>query len=149
MERIRRQIEEIDNSLVREREVIAILIKYLKENGWKVKEEVKTNGGSIDIVAEKEGKILLIEAKGEDKGGYTSAEMNFQIGLGQLMSRMRYRSAEYGVAFPLTRDFIKVLQKYKGSFAFEKLGIYLLTVKMDGTCCIISPSDVLKFLDNI
>lgn len=83
--------EELENSVFREREVLGILIKYLKEEGWKVKQEFKIDGGRIDIRAEKEGEILLIEAKGEDKGGYTSAEMNFQMGLGQLMSRMKYR----------------------------------------------------------
>ena len=153
MERIRKQIsgEPISekSATFREREVLSILVKYLKENGWKVKEQIRVKGGSIDVGAEKEGKILLIEAKGEDRGGYTSAEMNFQIGLGQLMSRMKHRDAEYGLAFPLTKDFTKVLRKYKGSFAFEKLGIYLVPVKRDGSCRLISPLDVMKFLKEI
>lgn len=121
-------------------------MKYLKENGWKVKEQIRVEGGRIDVGAEKEGRILLIEAKGEDRGGYTSAEMNFQMGLGQVMSRMKDNEAQYGLAFPLTKDFTRVLQKYRGSFAFEKLGIYLAPVKRDGSCRLISPIDVLKFL---
>ena len=124
-------------------------MRHLKENGWEVKEQIRVEAGSIDIGAEKEDKILLIEAKGEDRGGYTSAEMNFQMGLGQLMSRMKHRDAEYGLAFPLTRDFMKVLSKYKGSFAFEKLGIYLLPVARDGTCRLIPPSEVLRFLEKV
>lgn len=151
MERIRKQIRAKStpekSGIFREREVLSILVRHLKDNGWKVKEQIRVEGGSIDVGAEKEGKILLIEAKGEDRGGYTSAEMNFQIGLGQIMSRMKHRDAEYGLAFPLTKDFTKVLRKYKGSLAFEKLGIYLIPVERDGSCRLISPLEVLSFLE--
>jgi len=151
LEKIKKQIEGGSSSEVssvfRENEVLSILVRYLKDNGWKVKEQIRVNGGSIDIGADREGKILLIEAKGEDKGGYTSAEMNFQIGLGQLMSRMKHHEAEYGLAFPLTKDFIKVLAKYKGSFAFEKLGLYLISVAREGGCRLISPKEASKFLE--
>ena len=34
------------------------------------------------IGAKKDKVTFIIEAKGEDKGGYTSAEMNFLMGLG-------------------------------------------------------------------
>ncbi len=151
MEGIREQIRGEPTSeksvVFREREVLSLLVGYLKKNGWQVKEQIRVKGGSIDIGAEKEGKILLIEAKGEDRGGYGTAEMNFQLGLGQLMSRMKHSDAEYGLAFPLTRDFKKVLRKYRGSFAFQKLGIYLIPVERDGSCHIISPLEVLSFLD--
>ena len=153
MELIRRQIGGEQNSkqdaVFREREVLSILVKYLRDNGWTVKEQIRVEGGYIDIGAEKEGKILLIEAKGEDKGGYTSAEMNFQMGLGQLMSRMKHNEAKYGLAFPRTRDFKRVLHKYKGSFAFQKLGIYLLPVGKDGACRLLPPSEVSRFLEEI
>lgn len=150
MEKIRKQIRGEPTSekgaVFREREVLSILVRHLKENGWKVKEQIRVRGGSIDVGAEKKGKVLLIEAKGEDRGGYTSAEMNFQMGLGQIMSRMKHRDAEYGLAFPLTKDFTKVLRKYKGSLAFEKLGIYLIPVERDGSCRLVSPLEVLSFL---
>ena len=151
LESIRKQIRGEPTSekdaVFREREVLSILVRYLKENDWTVKEQIRVKGGSIDIGAEKEGKMMLIEAKGEDRGGYTSAEMNFQMGLGQLMSRMKHSDAEYGLAFPFTEDFKKVLSKYRGSFAFEKLGIYLIPVKRDGTCRMIAPNEILKFLE--
>ena len=149
MERIRKQIRgepTPEKSAIFREQVLSILVMYLKDNGWKVKEQIRVEGGLIDIGAEKEGKVLLIEAKGEDRGGYTSAEMNFQIGLGQVMSRMKHHDSEYGLAFPLTEDFTKVLRKYKSSFAFEKLGIYLIPVKRDGSCRLVSPLEVLSFL---
>jgi len=132
-----------------EAEVEKILIQYLKDNGYKVRRQVRVPSGIIDIVTEKEGKKLLIKAKGEDMGGYGTSEMNFQMGLGQLMSRMKHQDVEYGLAFPVTKDFKKVLKKYKGSFAFEKLGIYLIPVKRDGSCQLVSSSDVLRFIDEI
>ena len=153
MERIRKQIRGEPNSeedvVFREREVLSILVKYLKENEWKTKEQIRVRGGAIDVGAEKEGRTLLIEAKGEDRGGYTSAEMNFQMGLGQLMSRMRHHEAEYALAFPFTGDFRKVLRKYDGSFAFKKLGIHLIAVKRDRSCRMIPPDDVMKYLEAI
>jgi len=153
MEKIRKQITGKglpgEGHVFRESEVVSILARHLRENGWKVKEQVLVEGGSIDIGAEKGGKILLIEAKGEDRGGYISADMNFHMGLGQLMSRMKHTEAEYGLAFPLTGDFIKALRKHRGSFAFEKLGIHLISVNRNGSCRLVPPHDVLKFLDEI
>ena len=132
-----------------EGEVEQLLIQYLKETSYRVRRQVRVPSGIIDVVAEKEGKRLLIEAKGEDRGGYGTTEMNFQIGLGQLMSRMKHREAKYGLAFPVTKDFKKVLRKFKGSFAFEKLGVYLLSVKRDGSCRVIAPNDTLRFLEEM
>ena len=71
--------------------------------------------GYPDIVAEGPDGKWVIEVKGEDSGGYTSAEMNFQIGLGQIMCRMTDKNTQYGLAFPSTTDFKKVLRKYNGS----------------------------------
>ncbi|MDH5733338.1 MAG: hypothetical protein OEY88_06090 [Candidatus Bathyarchaeota archaeon] len=151
MEDIRRQIrgQAPSSDVFRERDVISILVRYLRENDWEVQVEIQVKGGKIDIGAEKEGKILLIEAKGEDRGPGGTAEMNFQVGLGQLMMRMKQKEAEYGLAFPLTNNFKRVLRKYRENFAFEKLGIYLIPVTRDGTCQLISPNNAVKFLDEI
>lgn len=139
----------VQSEVFTEKEAEKILIRHLNSKGYRVRRQVRVVSGLIDIVAEGPKGLWLIEAKGEDRGGYTSAEMNFQMGLGQLMSRMEHRDAEYGLAFPLTEDFKKVLNKYRGSFAFEKLGIYLIPVKRDGSCQFVSPSDVVAFLDKI
>jgi hypothetical protein len=75
--------------------------------------------------------------------------MNFNMGLGQLMSRMKYDDADYGLAFPVTRDFKRVLRKFQRSFAFKKLGIYLIAVSRDGSCRIIPSDNILQFLEEI
>jgi len=137
----------VPSKVFREKEVEKFLIKHLNSNGYRVLRQVRVASGLIDVVAEGPDGRWLIEAKGEDRGGYTSAEMNFQMGLGQLMSRMKRSDAKFGLAFPLTKDFTKVLRKYKGSLAFEKLGIYLIPVKRDGSCRLISPLEILSFLE--
>lgn len=136
----------VQSKIFIEKEAEKILIQHLDSNGYRVRRQVRVASGLVDIVAEGPDGRWLIEVKGEDKGGYTSAEMNFQIGLGQLMSRMKHSDAEYGLAFPLTKDFKRVLRKYKGSFAFEKLGIYLIPVERDGSCRLVSSLEVLNFL---
>ncbi len=77
--------------------------------------------------------MIVIEVKGEDKGGYNSAEMNFQIGIGQIISRMTNQNVTYALAFPLTSNFKKVLRKYKNTFGFQKLNLFFYIVKEDET----------------
>ena len=133
----------------REHEVISILTDYLKANGWQIESSIKMHSGMVDIGATKGTQTFLIEAKGEDKGGYGSAEMNFQIGLGQVMSRMKYKDAQYGLAIPSTEHFKKVLRKYQDSFAFEKLGIYIFLVFDNRSCRIISPKEIIGFISEL
>ena len=115
-----------------ESDVEKILIRYLKDRGYKIQRQVRVASGLIDIVADGSDGRWLIEAKGEDKGGYTSAEMNFQIGVGQIVSRMTDTGFSYALAFPLTSDFRRVLRKYKGSMGFERLDLYFFVVFRDG-----------------
>jgi len=65
-----------------ESEAEKILLQYLKGRGYKVRRQVPVASGIVDVVAEGSDGRWLIEVKGEDKGGYTSAEMNFQMGIG-------------------------------------------------------------------
>jgi len=135
-------------SIFKEDEVISILKRGLKQDGWSVKEQVKAGKSFIDLAADKDGIAFLIEAKGEDKGGLTSAEMNLQMGLGQIMSRMTDRSKKYGLAFPRTADFMKVLQKYEGSTAFKTLDLYLFVAERDRNYFVVPPSDIAAFIND-
>ena len=49
--------------------------------------------------------------------------MNFQMALGQVASRMNDPAARYAIAFPMTADHVKVLRTFRGSLAFEQLGV--------------------------
>ena len=109
-----------------------ILIQYLKGRGYKVRQQVLVAGGKVDVSAEGQGGHWLIEVKGEDRGGYISAEMNFQIGVGQIVSRMTEPEVKYALAFPMTSDFKRVLRKYKGSLGFERLNLQFFVIHRDG-----------------
>jgi len=115
-----------------ETEVEKILLQYLKDNNYKVRRQVRVASGIVDVVAEGPDGRWFIEVKGEDRGGYTSAEMNFQIGVGQILSRMTDPRVSYALAFPMTSDFKKVLRKYKGSFGFERLNLHFFVIHRDG-----------------
>ena len=115
-----------------EAEAEKILLQYLREHGYKVRRQVRVASGIVDVVAEGPDGRWLIEVKGEDKGGYGSAEMNFQMGVGQIVSRMTDPRVSYALAFPITSDFKKVLRKYKGSFGFKRLNLYFFVIHRDG-----------------
>ena len=115
-----------------ETEAEKILLQYLKDNNYKVRRQVRVASDIVDVVAEGPDGRWFIEVKGEDKGGYTSAEMNFQMGVGQIMSRMTDPRVSYALAFPMTSDFKKVLRKYKGSLGFERLNLYFFVIHRGG-----------------
>lgn len=128
--------------------VINILKRGLKQDGWSVKEHVKLSGGFADLVADRDDLSFVIEAKGEDSGGFYAAETNFQMGLGQIMARMTDKSKKYAIAIPATPDFFKVLQKYKTSFAFAALGLYLFVANSDNSCLVVPPADIASFAEH-
>ena len=134
--------------IFKESDVIGVLKRGLKQDGWSVKEQVKLANGYADLAADKDGISFIIEAKGEDKGGFSAAEMNFQMGLGQVMARMTDVNKKYGIAFPSTPDFIRVLQKYEHSFAFKALDIYLFVANGDRSYFVVPPSDIPAFINN-
>ncbi len=109
-----------------------ILLHYLRDKGYRVRRQVQVASGIVDVVTDGPDGRWLIEVKGEDKGGYTSAEMNFQMGVGQIVSRMNDPRISYALAFPMTSDFKRVLRKYKGSLGFERLSLHFFVIHRDG-----------------
>jgi hypothetical protein len=134
--------------IFKESDVVGVLKRGLKSDGWAVREQVKLASGFADMVAEKDGISFIIAAKGEDKGGAPVAEMNFQMGLGQLVARMTDTSKKYAIAFPATPDFIKALQKYENSFAFKALDVYLFVANGDKTYYVVPASDIPAFISS-
>ncbi len=137
------------NDVFKESKVQDILVNYLKKQRYNVKENHRVKSGLIDIVADRENELIVIEVKGEDRGGYTSAEMNFMIGVGQIVSRMTSKNAKYALAFPLTDDFKKVLRKYKNSHGFSRLGLNFYAVSENETVSSFNPEEFFKFIDEL
>ncbi len=91
----------------------------------------------------------LVKERGEDRGGYTSAEMNFMKGIGQIISRMTSKNAKYVLAFPLTDDFKKILIKYKNSHGFIRLGLNFYAVSENETVSSFNPEEFFKFIEEL
>ncbi len=138
----------IDN-VFREPKAQKLLVNHLKKNGYNVKEKHKTPSGIIDIVADKDEEIIVIEVKGEDKGGYGTSEMNFKMGIGQIISRMTSEHAKYALAFPLTEDYKRVLKKYKETSGFQNLALIFFIIKEDGTVLYYSSNDIIEMINNL
>ena len=126
------------------------LIPWLQAQGFEVRKRVRVHNGIIDLVAHRQEEEWVVEAKGEDKGGFNSAEMNFRIGIAQICSRMeRNVSKRYGLAIPLTRHFRRVLLKHMNFGVFEQMGLWMYVVCEDGSITELSPGTVQSFVDGL
>jgi hypothetical protein len=132
-----------------EREVERLLYLHLERQGYEVERRVHVPSGIIDAVATGQGERVVIEAKGEDRGGYTSAQMNFQIGVGQMASRMADESSVYAVAFPDTPDYRRVLKTFRGSVAFRLLNLRFYLVQGDGDIRAIEADEIPGWIETL
>jgi hypothetical protein len=139
----------IEEEPFREPAIERLLIDHLRAEGYEVETRLRVSSGIIDVVASAPDERLIVEVKGEDAGGYTSAEMNFHIGLAQIASRMTSREASYALAIPDTGHYRRVLRKFAGSYAFSALGARLLVVKQDGGVDEYAPSEIASFIDSL
>lgn len=114
-----------------------------------VRRKVQVESGLVDLVAKKEGRTVYIEVKGEDKGGYTSAEMNFQIGLGQIISRMTDGVMHYALAAPVTPHYTRVFRKYRGSVGLSRLGLEIFLVHRNGRVEMHNAESFAKWLETL
>ncbi len=127
------------------------LLPWLEAKGYSVRKRVRVANGIIDVVAQGQTEEWIIEAKGEDKGGYNSAEMNFRIGISQICSRMEDsgRDKAFGLAIPMTTHFEKVLRKHRNFSVFDQMRIWLLIVDAEGAVTALHPAEVQKFVDDL
>lgn len=134
----------------KEARVEKCLASWFEAQGYRVDMRVIVASGIIDFVAYRGQEIWVIEAKGEDRGGYNSAEMNFRIGIGQVGSRMSgFENAHFGLAIPVTRDFNRVLRKFTGSIAFEKLGLWLFLIDESDGVNLVAPEEARSYIDGL
>ncbi len=142
--------------------VEGLLVDWFKNKGYKVitqcvddpnkfdditKCKTHTIWG-IDIVAQKEEDLWIIEVKGEDIGGSASGSVNFASGLGQLMSYMTEfdDNIHYGLAIPYpSKDFKSTTKKMGKSKAFEELGVHLFLIEKEGVVKHILPNKFQEF----
>lgn len=126
------------------------LVTWLQSRDYKVKKRVRVSNGIIDLVATHSGTEWVVEVKGEDRGNFNTAEMNFRVGVTQLCSRISTReNREYALAIPLTPKFRKVLIKQEQFEIFQQMRIWLFVVSPDGTVSKIPPDHVQAFRNSI
>ena len=126
-----------------------MLVDWFRNLGYQVQTQVPAKGGIIDVIASVRDREWVIEVKGEDRGGYASAQMNFQMGIGQLLSQMIDPAKQYALAFPATMDYRRVVEKYQGTFGANKLGLYLITVGRDGAVNGFAGADIDELIKSI
>jgi hypothetical protein len=137
------------DQVFREAEVERLLYAHLRLTGYTVQEKVRIASGIVDAVATRDGERIVIEVKGEDAGGYNSAQMNLQMAVGQISTRMADPGASYAIAFPITSDYVKVLATFRGSIAFERLGLACYLVRRDGEVRRIGAHEVRSWIESL
>ncbi len=137
------------NTIFYEAKAQEILVNHLRKNKYNVEEQYRVLNGKVDIVAKNNSEKIVIEVKGEDKGGYNSAEMNFQMGIGQIISRMISANEKYAMCFPLTTNYKKVLYKFKNTYGFKKLDLNFYVIETDGTVKEFTSSEFTEFIKKI
>lgn len=134
-------------NVFREADVEDALYRHLEAGGYRVERRVRVPSGVIDAVATSTEERVVIEAKGEDRGGYTSAQMNFQVGIGQLASRMVDDASVYALAFPDSEHYRAVLRTFAGSIAFGRLKLRFYVVGGDGSVRGIEAAEISAWID--
>ncbi len=127
-----------------------LLQPWLEAQGYSVEKRVRVGNGIIDVVAHRSDSEWVIEAKGEDKGGFGTAEMNFRIGIAQICSRMEHKPGRrFALAIPLTADFQRLLRKHRDFTVFERMEIWLFVANSDGEISLVSPEQIQGFVDGL
>ena len=121
---------------------------HLRRAGYEVQEKVRVSSGIVDAIAMRDGKRIVIEAKGEDSGGYGSAQMNFQMAFGQISSRMTDPDATYAIAFPMTPT-TEGSAEFRGSLAFDRLNLIFYIVGRDSQVREIDASEVPAWIESL
>ena len=142
----RTKAQESPDAPFAEAEVEGLLIAHLQARNYSIETQVQVHSGIIDVVAEDPEGRWIIEVKGEDRGGYASAQMNFQMGIGQLVSRMTDPKTHYALAFPMTPDFARVLTTYQGTVGFGRLGLWFFVVHRDGRVHRMGADEICEFI---
>jgi hypothetical protein len=132
----------------KERQVQGLLVDWFQNQGYQAQTQTPVKNGIVDVMVNVRDRDWVIEVMGEDRGGYASAQMNFQMGIGQILSQMTDPTKIYALAFPATEDYQRVIEKYQGTFGAGKLGIYFISVDHDGAVEGFAGSDIDELIES-
>jgi Holliday junction resolvase len=109
---------------LKEEEMFSIFIDFLKSRGYKIIETHPGRQRGPDIVAEKSGRRLIIEVKGDT----VALEVDLGTAIWQLMRYMTDVSKDFGLA--LTKSYSKYVRAVK--YPLKKLSIQVFIVSNEG-----------------
>lgn len=132
------------NKLLTEGFVQEKIIEYLTNNGWSTSLKSKTlkeHGVDIKVRNDKFSRYFLIECKGDAspnaKYPRSHREVHFNLGLGQIITRMQTTGAraykyryKYGVGYPAS--FKDLILRRLPFDVCDKLNLYIFLVGEDG-----------------
>lgn len=101
------------------------MIKYLKDNGYKIIEQHRGRERGPDILADKNGRKLLIQMKGDT----LALDVDFGTCIGQLFRYMKNEDSDYGTAF--TSSYLRLIKE--AQYPLRKLGIKIFIVSKEST----------------
>jgi hypothetical protein len=89
----------------------------------------------IDIVAQKNKELWIIEVKGQSNGGVASCSTFFMAGIGQILTRMTSFSEgiRYSLAIPNTDFFAPSVRKFMWSPVLPLLNLSIILIQDDGS----------------
>ena len=136
-----------------EQQVQNSLVKNLERDGYTVIEQClddptkfqhisscKTHHmHGIDVVAQKDEELWIIEVKGKPRGGVASCSTIFMAGLGQIMSRISSISprTNYSLAIPNSRCYSPTVRLFIHSPVLDNLNLSILLVQNDDSLDVI------------
>ena len=131
-----------DDRKISKSEVLRVVSKWLEEDGWEIAGVVKY-GTKVDIYAQKDDVIWLIEAKGATK----SCDVELDAAFGRLLKSWgppRGGADRRSIAIPAFKGYADPLKEYRGSLIFQVANISLLVVH-EGEVEHIPPPAILGF----
>ena len=106
-----------------ENEVIELLIKWLEDNNWEIKSYCLDNKRGNDIEAIRDGKTLIVEAKGakandnskiKKRDFFSSGQIKTHFGkaiVKLLEEKVKYPDSLFAIASPYDKSIIKATAK--------------------------------------
>ena len=108
-----------------ENEVIEILCHYLEKEGWSIENKAINHDRGEDIVAKKDNKLLIVEAKGAKGNPKSSVTKKVKFDSGQIKTHFgkaivkildeklkpKYKNSTFAIAHPDDADIRKTIGK--------------------------------------
>ncbi|MEQ6166164.1 restriction endonuclease [Ekhidna sp. MALMAid0563] len=132
--------------MLTENDVVEILAEHLSNQGYQIIQSLTTNEKGVDLIAEKNGVRLYVEAKGETSSKATTNRYGKPFNKNQIKSHvsrailtsMKVQSSkpnsEVAIALPDTDDHKQLIQVITPSLKKLGIGVYWVSksgVRMD------------------